>query len=69
MSYIFTREEIIENIKDCGQSLISNAEKIVGDYKYLTDVVITCYVNEKDNAPYISINTDFIPENFIERIK
>ena len=26
-----TREDIIQNIKDCGQSLIDNAEKIVGE--------------------------------------
>ena len=28
------KETIIQNIKDCGQSLIDNAENIVGDYKY-----------------------------------
>lgn len=63
------REEIIQNIKYCGQSLIDNAEKMVGDYKFLTDLTITCYVNKRDNAPYINISTDFIPEKFIERYK
>ena len=63
----FTREEIIQNIKDCGQSLIDNAEKIVCDYKFTTDLTITCYVNERDNAPYINISTEFLPENFIKR--
>lgn len=62
------REEVIQNIKDCGQSLIDNAEKIVCDYKFMTNLTITCYVNERDHAPYISINTDFIPEKFIERV-
>ena len=28
------REELIEHIKACGQSIIDNAEKIVGDYKF-----------------------------------
>ena len=28
------KEKIIQNIEDCGQSLIDNAETIVGDYKY-----------------------------------
>lgn len=28
------REEIIQNIKDCGQALIDNAENIVSNYKY-----------------------------------
>lgn len=66
---ILTREEIIQNIKDCGQSMIDNAEQMVGDYKFFRDITITCYVNEKNEAPYISIDTSFIPENFIEKIK
>lgn len=63
------KEEIIQNIKDCGQSLIDNAEKIVGDYKFMTNLTITCYVNERNSAPYISASIDFLPENFIERVK
>lgn len=61
------KEEIIQNIKDCGQSLIDNAEKIVADYKYARDVTITCYVSGEDDIPYISVDSDFYPENFIER--
>lgn len=66
---IFTREQIIQNIKDCGQSLIDNAEKMVGDYKFFMDITITCYPNETDQAPYISVDTNFVPENFIKRFK
>ena len=66
---MLTKEEIIENIKDIGQSLIDNANKMVPDYKYFKDITITCYANERDEAPYISIDTSFIPENFIERLK
>lgn len=62
-----SREEIIQNIKDVGQSLIDNAEKIVNDYKYFRDLTITCYVNESNDAPYISIDSSFIPEKFVER--
>lgn len=64
-----TREEIIKNIKDCGQSLIDNAEMMLGDYKFFRDMTITCYVNEHNEAPYISIDTSFVPENFVERMK
>ena len=63
------REKIIQNIKDCGQSLIDNAEEMVGNYKFLTDVTITCYVSEVGKPPYISVSQDFLPENFIERAK
>ena len=61
------REEIIQNIKDCGQSLIDNAEKIANDFKYHTDLTITCYPTEKDTAPRIIVETEFIPEKIVER--
>lgn len=60
-------EEIIQNIKDCGQSLIDNAENIVGDYKYARGFTITCYVDEKNEVPYISVDVSFVPEKLIER--
>ena len=62
-----TREELIKNIKDCGQALIDNAEQIAGEYKFLTDLTIICNVSEKDYVPYISVCTDFIPEKYVER--
>lgn len=61
------KEELIQNIKDCGQSLIDNAEKMIGDYEYPNGLIITCYVDERDKAPYISVDRHFIPENFIKR--
>lgn len=61
------KEEIIQNIKDCGQSLIDNAEKIVTDYKYTRGFTITCYVDERDQSPYISVDSSFYPEKLIER--
>jgi hypothetical protein len=63
-----TKEEIIQCVKDCGQSLIDNAEKIVGDYKYSTDLSIYCRVDKEDKAPYIEVTREFIPEKFIERL-
>ena len=61
------KETIIQNIKDCGQSLIDNAEKIVSDYKYARGFAITCYADERNEAPYISVDVSFYPEKFIER--
>lgn len=61
------KEEVIQNIKDCGQSLIDNAENIVSDYKYVREFIITCYVCEKDESPYISVDTSFYPEKTVER--
>ena len=62
-------ETIIQNIKDCGQSLIDNAEKIVRDYKYRQGLVITCYVDEYDRVPYITVEEEFIPENTVKRFE
>jgi hypothetical protein len=62
-------ETIIQNIKDCGQSLIDNAEKIVNAYRYREGIYITCYVDEYEKAPYISVNVDFVPENTIKRFE
>lgn len=64
-----TREKLIRNVIYCGQSLIDNAEKIVNDHKYFKDLTITCYVNEKDGCPYINVDSEFIPEGFIEQFK
>lgn len=66
---VFKREDLIQNIKDCGQSLIDNAEKIAADYKYRCGgMVISCYVDEEDRAPSISFTTELIPERWIDRI-
>ena len=62
------KEQIIQNIKDCGQSLIDNAENIVGDYKYARGFTINCFVDVIDETPYISVNVDFYPEHLIDRL-
>lgn len=66
----YSKEQIIQNIKDCGQSLIDNAEKITNDYKYTdnSETVITCYPNDYDRGPFIRVETVFAPEKFIERL-
>lgn len=67
---VWNREDIIQNIKDCGQSLIDNAEKIVADYKYRNSgMTITCYVDEKDRAPFITYDVNFVPEGFAKRFE
>lgn len=63
------KEELIQNVKDCGQSLIDNAEKIASSYKYNTDLTITCYPARQDGCPSIVVETEFIPEKTYERYK
>lgn len=61
------KEKLIQNIKDIGQSLIDNAEKIANDFKYHTDLTITCYPCKKDEYPRIVVETEFVPEKIVER--
>ena len=63
------REEIIQNIEDCGHFLIDNAKEIAGSVNYQRGIVITCHVDERGEAPYISVDASFYPEKFIERHK
>lgn len=61
-------KDIIQNIKDCGQSLIDNAEKIVNELpKYTRNLSFTCYPEDDDDSVYVSVNYDFIPEQYVER--
>lgn len=61
------QEEIIQNIKDIGQSLIDNAEKIANSYKYNVDITITCYPTAKDGGLRIVVEHEFVPEKIVER--
>lgn len=61
--------DIVQNIKDCGQALIDNAEKIAGNLpKYSKSLSLTCYPSEMDQEVYISVSYDFVPESFVERV-
>lgn len=60
-----TKEDLIKNIKYCGQSLIDNAEAIAS-YKYWSAISIHCYPVEDGCVPRINIDTDIIPEGFID---
>lgn len=68
---IITKKEMIQRVKDCGQEIVENAANIVNDYKFGTDLTITCYLSwdEDGNTPRISIDTEFIPERFIKRLQ
>lgn len=60
--------DIVQNIKDCGQSLIDNAEKIAGNLpRYSKCLSLTCYPSESDEPIYVNVSYDFIPEKFVER--
>ncbi len=66
---IFTREEMLQQIKDCGESIIKNAEGILGDEKYFLNTTVMFTINRDRNMlPKIDVRRDFIPEQQIDRI-
>ena len=63
-----TREEMVQTVKDLGQSVIEMAEDIVGDAKYLTDLDITLRVNTFNNCvPSIEISREHAPAAYVRR--
>ena len=64
-----SKEETILRIKEAAQSIIDNAESIVGNEKTRTNISITIDVNNIDQLPVVNINKELIPEGFLNRIK
>lgn len=62
------REELVQTVKDLGQSVIETAEDIVGDAPYLTDLDITLRVNTfNTGVPSIEISREHAPAAYIRR--
>lgn len=59
--------DIIQNIKDCGQALIDDAENIVNSCNYIKDMRITCWVSESDGCVYYNVDTDYYPRSLVKR--
>lgn len=60
------REEGIRQIKEIGESLILNAESIVGTEKYLCSICIQVEISP-GTIPEIDISRTFFPEGYLER--
>lgn len=55
-----TRESRIEQLKIAAESIIKNAESIIGDEENQTDVTISISLTS-DSCPTININKNFLP--------
>ena len=64
-----SKEETVLRIKEAAQSIIDNAESIVGDEKTRTNISITIDVNNIDQLPIVNITKELIPEGVLNRIK
>ena len=67
---LYSRNELIKQIKNCGQSIIDNAESILGNERYFESITVIFDINRDRNwMPDIQIQRRFIPESEIENIK
>ena len=62
------RMELITQVREIGESLIKNAESIVGTEKYLNGISISIDF-DYFSIPEIDVNKSFYPEKYMERVK
>ena len=62
-----TREKRIQQIKDCGQSIIDNAESIYGDYAFSTSLKVTIDMPVRE-VPQITVERSFFAEKMLEHL-
>ena len=68
--HLYSRNELIKQIKNCGQSIIDNAESILGNERCFESITVIFDINRNRNwMPDIQIQRRFIPESEIENIK
>ena len=60
-----TKEDIANDIKVCAESIITNAESIVGTEKYMTDLTVTIYITAGE-PPRVNVDRNFMPEGVID---
>lgn len=63
------RDELILRIKEAAQTIIDNAESIVGNEKTRNRLTISIDVSDINELPIISINKDLISEGYLARLK
>lgn len=65
---LIKREELVQTVKDLGQSVIEMAEDIVGDSPYLSDldIILRCEVTG-GYAPCIDVSKTYAPAAYVRR--
>lgn len=60
------RDKLIRKIQQIGESLIKNAESIVGNEEFISSLIINCYpCVVGDELSEIRISKSFIPEHCV----
>lgn len=63
-----SRDEFVQQIKECGQSIIDNAEMIYNHFQFPTEGLMIEIDVDRDRAPTITVVKKFIPETFCQRL-
>lgn len=64
---MLTEWELIDNIRTCAQSIDDNAESILGDEKYFSDITVSFKITrDPDQVLQINVSRNFLPEKSIE---
>ena len=66
--YIPPKEERIQQLKDCGQTIIDNADSIYGNYGLPQGLKVIIDMPVK-GLPTITLERNFAPEGLIERLR
>lgn len=61
------KKELARRIREIGESLIKNAESIVGNEEYIKSIYISADVSTTED-PIVRAEKEFFPEKFIERV-
>lgn len=64
-----THDELVQRLKDCAESIIENAESIVGNEEFISGLTIELNIDSYDEAPTIILNREFVAENYINRLR
>lgn len=64
----YPKEKRIQQLKDCGQSIIDNADSIYGNYGFPQGLKVTIDM-PINGAPTITLERNFAPEGLIERLR
>lgn len=64
---LWTREEMIEQIKDCGEAIVRNADSLLGNEKYFMDLTVQFTIKRlRDEDPVVTVQRNFIPNRQID---
>lgn len=70
MQNLYSRDELIQQIKNCGQSIIDNAESILGNERYFMRLNVSFDILRlKAEVPSIEIKREFTPEKEFKQRK